>query len=138
MPFYAISLNFRKIPLSFLTLQLYPESRCRNSHVLVSHSPLQIATFWELRHLLPPKDLGSSHRRSGVQLWRFFARPNGATCGRNRSDRNAAVGRTGATHRDLPARKATMEAKKVNAFKITCTSLQTSFLGTCTSLQTSF
>ena len=45
-------------------------------------------------HCLVPRNLGSSHRRSGVQLWRFFARPNGATCGRNRSGRNAAVGRT--------------------------------------------
>ena len=28
------------------------ESRWRNSHILVYHSPLRIATFWELRHLL--------------------------------------------------------------------------------------
>ena len=28
------------------------DSRWHNSHVLVYHGPLQIATFWELRHLL--------------------------------------------------------------------------------------
>ena len=37
-----------KPSFSFFGMVYHLESRCHNSHVLVDHGPLQIATFWEL------------------------------------------------------------------------------------------
>ena len=53
---------------SKISIHLYHlESRWRNSHVLVYHGPLQIATFWELRHLLSLRCKGV-----GFTPWNYF------------------------------------------------------------------
>ncbi len=55
-PWEDLSLREQFSHLKFISNWLcHLESRWRNTHVLLYHGPLQIATFWQLCHLLSPR-----------------------------------------------------------------------------------